>query len=237
MVKDNKGRRFVIKEDGTTEERKAGPRLLSKALRELPGEYVTTEHADDQKAHPLDPPHIVRDVARSLAFEEASGGIDEAEFVDRQNTERRNANDPLFKLTEAAKRRQRQNMRARVTQADVDIVRMQVLRNMVKTADQAIKNSKKPKLDVVHVWYPEDRIGRYELRTGNPPARSQRPRHLRDIELWVDPFNLPKTILAALSSAGVTNVKAIQDKLQLARHAYLTGKAGYETAIIQQSPD
>jgi hypothetical protein len=233
MVKSNKGKRIVIKEDGTRVEGKAAPQLLPKHLRELPSDYVTTEHGDEDKAHPLDPMHVVRDIAKTRAFREASGGLEEREWVDQQNKEAAEQSEPMKKLAAAANRLRAGTSPRSPTQADADVLRIQVLMNMLNTAGIHARQGKQPNLDVCHVWFPNDTTLQYEMRPGNPPARSMRPKHLRNLELWVDPFNLPKTIVEILGETGKVDVLAMQIALQKCRRDYLTGKGDYAAANAQ----
>lgn len=73
-----------------------------------------------------------------------------------------------------------------MTQDEVDEVRMRVtihwVRGLLKKG--VLQLGTVPKH---HLWFPADDVNIYELRQGNAPPSSDRPRHLKKLELWLDP--------------------------------------------------
>ena len=72
-----------------------------------------------------------------------------------------------------------------VTQAEVDEVRTRVTLTWVRAMLQAGEDPSK--MEQKYLWFPRDDVEAYELRDGNAPGNSDRPAHLRFLELWMDP--------------------------------------------------
>ena len=61
------------------------------------------------------------------------------------------------------------------------------------------------KWEVMHIWFPENRVSKYEIRGGNPPSDSERPQHLRGLFLELDPKQLGKEWLWELRPGGMAD--------------------------------
>jgi len=81
-----------------------------------------------------------------------------------------------------------------LTQAQVDKVRTRVV---VACLISAVEQGKR-KLPVKHLWFPEARDTRYELRAGNAPADQDRPKHLRRLHLAIDLGEIPPAVVDAV---------------------------------------
>jgi hypothetical protein len=83
-----------------------------------------------------------------------------------------------------------------LTQAQVDKVRTRVVVALLISAVEA----RQRKVPVKHLWFPEKRDTKYELRNGNAPADSDRPRHLRGLHLAVDLGEIPPAVVDAVKA-------------------------------------
>lgn len=69
-----------------------------------------------------------------------------------------------------------------VTQERVDKKRARIQFNIaVEAAKRGTREA-----PVQHVWFPENTMRKSELRDGNPPSDTDRPRHLRGLRLAID---------------------------------------------------
>ena len=151
---------------------RASPELLREDLRALPSELLTKDAGDADRIYESDEAHVQQSILRDYATA-AAGKTPEAED----------------KLGAEAVRG------GRLTQESVDFVRLRVMR-AISTNDLTPGE----KLKVSHLWFPRDDVNAYELRMGNPPADSQRPKHLRRLRLEIDlsTGRLPETIVDKL---------------------------------------
>ena len=81
------------------------------------------------------------------------------------------------------------------TQDAIDRVRMRVMTAML--ASGAVHNKQHHyEGKVWHLWFPEARAGKYELREGNPPPddRRDRPAHLLRKKLVIDMRDIPAEV-------------------------------------------
>ena len=161
-------------------------KLLREDLRRLPSEYVTDEIHEADAVHELDPEHIRDEVALKRFEKETTG-----EKVDEEAEEER----------EAAKPR-----RVSGNQETVDLLilvtakgRLQSAKMLRDMGDPAWRNY----LRHGYLWFPEDTTAVLEWRDGNPPPDSVRPRHLRGLDLVVDPLRVNKRIVDLINSSSV----------------------------------
>ena len=77
-----------------------------------------------------------------------------------------------------------------ITKMALEIIRIRVTTACLITA---VEDNER-KQPVRHLWFPEDNVNRYELRLGNPPADSDRPRHLRGLQLVIDIRDIPQDV-------------------------------------------
>jgi len=172
---------ITINEQGEAVERqgKAGPELLRADLRQLPSELLTKEVPVASKVHALDDPHVKNTIVREYA-DKMAGKL-----------------SPEEELPEGAERVQRV-VDATLTQERIDIVRLRVMNAIAKNSTDI-----EDKLRVYHLWFPRNDINEYQLRTGNPPSDSARPKHLRAMQLHIDlgSGKLPPTVVDKLPLA------------------------------------
>lgn len=169
--------RIVIGEDGKAKT-KAAPDLLPEELRKLPGELVTKDVDDPGRVHALDPEHV----RESLVFEarESSG---EAVW----SGESEEPPPPDAKAPESDREARRNN-----PQLAVDIVRLRILRAWAESEAAVIERGGRADMHFKYVWFPDpgnfDRYAWRDPAKGDPPlpCDSQRPPHLRGLDLVVD---------------------------------------------------
>jgi hypothetical protein len=63
-----------------------------------------------------------------------------------------------------------------------------------------------------HIWYPTVDTEVYELRDGNAPADSDRPIHLRGLDLWIDCARLGPDLLRSLHPGGLLYERIVNGK-------------------------
>lgn len=173
---DNKG--------SATKVERAAPELLRSDLRILPSDYVTKDEAEADKIHELDPPHI----QEALQYEMEKPAPEEDEFE--------KAKEALRGCTKLGEKRGFRNVQDK--QLEVDAVRMRIInariQSLCKLAERGMPIEDED-FNVQHVWFPDrNNINRYELRDGNPPSDSGRPRHLKKLDLVIDITELPARI-------------------------------------------
>lgn len=98
----------------------------------------------------------------------------------------------------------------RVSQEAIDLERARV---MLTRIEQCLISGDLYRLhreEVTYLWWPTNRIHAYELRTGNPPANADRPKHLRHKRLELDYSVIPDWMKYAMIPGGL--VSRILDK-------------------------
>jgi hypothetical protein len=98
-----------------------------------------------------------------------------------------------------------------LSQSQVDKVRTRVV---IACLISAVEQGKR-KLPVQHLWFPEDRETKYELRAGNAPADSDRPRHLRRLHLAIDLGEIPPTVVDAVKAQRAEARKQTSDPTKI----------------------
>ena len=154
-------------------------KLLSEPLRKLPGELVTNDLADPDKAHELDAPHVVDQI-----------------LEDNLNKESEKPKKPRRQCAQPGERR-------KLDQWEIDCVRMRVLSSIVNLAVKSAQKGHAWDLSVRHLWFPENEVNIYQVRDGNPPADRDRPKHLRGYRLEVDPLSPPQAMLDLMAENGI----------------------------------
>lgn len=176
----------VLTEAGEWRDGAAKPQLLREELRKLPGELVTKDVDDEDKAHDLDAPHVVSTIVKD--FVKAQAPKDEPETAEKA----------IKKLWAPGP-----GERAPVRQWFVDVVKMRVIRALTNKAVAEYARGLDPDLTPCHLWFESDNVNNYVLRMGNPPHRKSRPKHLRDIDLVVDVMRPPRSMVEELSRRGI----------------------------------
>ncbi len=166
-------------------EGKATPWLPDERLRKLPGDYVTKDINDPVRAHESDEDYIVSNIVDDRRAAEKNPGVPKETVL------------PVY-LTEDKK----------LSANKIDEVRLRVMLAFADTQKRIIREGGEPDKRPKHVWFPEDNVNAYELRTGNAPADGERPAHLRGYDLHMDIWSgeLPKTIKHRLMSADMVNL-------------------------------
>lgn len=180
--------KLILDHRGNWVEGKAGPKNLRQDLRKLPGEYVTNEIAVDTKIHELDPPHVARTILRDKA-KEAEAAL---------NPKKDTAKDAIKKLKCA-----QPGEYIPLNQWEIDCARIRVINALIQRMYDDARKGAKVELTPCHLWFPDDNANKYQLRTGNPPADVDRPKHLQRFRLEIDVVNWPQTIIDELKARGV----------------------------------
>lgn len=168
--------------DGIWQEGKAAPEDKGD-LAQYPSEFVTKEIADEKRIHPDDPEHIRLALLDDL--------VKPPEGAPKQ------AKETLKKYSCAPL-----GVPCKVSQWEIDVVRMRVLYATINSALMHVNKGLPFDLKPKHLWFPKDEIQIYELRHGNPPSDSDRPKHLRGMELVVNLFDPPRRLLELLKEQG-----------------------------------
>lgn len=92
-------------------------------------------------------------------------------------------------------------------QGAVDEVRTAVLMQLLVSAVRA--EVRKP--PVRHLWFPRASTRAYDLRDGNPPSDTDRPKHLRGLRLELDLGELPPSLVEQVNALIVQRQKQDQD--------------------------
>lgn len=183
----------VLKADGQWYEGKAAPEHLREDLRALPSEFVTKNTSDPDKIHELDAPHIVAALTEEQ-FKAQQDKPTEAplpeEFIDKK-LKGPNLNNP-----------------GPLNQFDIDCMRMKAIQGLIKNAmNKAARGELELALQILsiktYLWFPKNKVTLVESRVGHAPPDSERPKHLKRFELWVDPFNWPRSIRDVLEAKEV----------------------------------
>lgn len=150
-------------------------RLLREDLRRLPSEYVTDDTDDPDAVHELDAEHIRDNVAEERFEKEQSPEQETPERV-----------VPDWRP---------------VRQDFVDLIGLRITMTLLNEASARLERGEHHDLKHYHLWFPTNDIRVYELRPGNPPADADRPEHLRNIDLVVDPLELKARIKQEILSS------------------------------------
>ena len=158
------------------------PQLLPEHMRELPADMVTKDPADPDRVHELDPDYVVHELVDIAKQKQA---------VTKQ--------DPLkaYKYREAPR-----DAVVPLSQEQVDFVRFRIIKARVDSAVALVTANQPVDLKVKHVWFPRNNINEYEMRDGNAPPNSMRPKHLRNLDLAVDLFDWPRAVKDILREGG-----------------------------------
>lgn len=175
----------TLTESGEWRDGAATPRLLREELRKLPAELVATDVDDPDKAHDLDAPHVISGIVKDFAKAQEPPKDDTAEKVAKKLW----APGP--------------GEHAPVRQWFVDVAKMRVLATRVRQFVAQYERGRDPDISPCHLWFPVNNVNEYYIRPGNPPPRSQRPRHIKDIDLIVDVMSPPRSIVAELAKRGI----------------------------------
>lgn len=158
-------------------------RLLREDLRSLPGDLVTDAIAEGDKVHELDDEHTKLGLIEDYKLKQTQDEDEEAAASSKE--------DPVRgRLTE-------------IGQRGVDEIRIRVYKAVLNTCIKRLARGYGYRDGVgekLHLWFPEDRATKYELRKGNAPAPSERPRHLRRLQLEIDPQHLPRRLADTLAA-------------------------------------
>lgn len=201
---------------------------LSAELQKMPSELVTTDHADGDKIHNHDAPHIVRGMLKQLAREQAQGYKTPPPVIVKQAAQLRFialCHDTDNKLP--------------LNQSVVDIIRAKLLGEVsvrvLRNANCAINDFR-----VRHVWFPAlDRgramgASRFELRDGPAPREAERPALLKGLALEVDVLDWPRACVDALDSVRGF-ITATEAKARNVHHRLKLGLAAESPLILPPS--
>lgn len=116
----------------------------------------------------------------------------------------------------------------------IDRVRARVVLSMLTSA---VLHDKVDQYDgkVWHLWFPERKVGKYELRDGNPPPddKRDRPRHLLGKKLAIDlkevPADVWDDVRTVLKAHSVSKEKLTKTKVDAVRESVIVGPDGLPT--------
>jgi hypothetical protein len=145
---------------------------LPEHLKGLPENLIGTDMADPDKVDEHDAPHIVGELIEQHA-----------------KTEKDKARVPYKKLKCA-----QIGEVVPLSQWEIDVVRMRVISSTVNKLLNEAKTGQDPDMSVNHLWFPEDNVNHYALRTGNPPSDRDRPKHLRGYRIEIDITSIPESV-------------------------------------------
>lgn len=152
----------------------AAPSVLPERLAKLPSELVTKEIEDDTRAHELDPQHVIDSIVEDFAQKQLPQPKVRTEEEELAHRARRAKLKELFEVIPAAEH-------APLTQARVNARRFSIVYSLVN--GPLSKRALKP----MHLWFDKDDVnGNQGLREGNAPADSDRPKHLRGLDLSIN---------------------------------------------------
>lgn len=134
-------------------------------MRSLPSAAITDDIEEEGKVHEIDTAEIRQTVAEEWIEGQESGDLKKDQ-----------PGPPGWKP---------------VKQQFVDPILVSALQAVVCGELTKMDIGEEPSLHVRHLWFPENDIRRYELRNGNPPGRSGRPKWLRGLDLVIDPIRGP----------------------------------------------
>jgi len=166
-------------------------KTLDKSLRHLPGEITTFDAGDPERIHMHDPDHVRKTLAKQYAKKLAA------------------TLSPLKKARAA--------IMARFTQLSEDPFRF-------KTIDQEVVDLWRAKTilawlnktairdELCHLWFPKENNGWCcELRTGPPPPREDRPKHLQNLNLELQVLDWSARMRDIVKSVGVNVTDALEE--------------------------
>ena len=163
-----------------------GAELLPEQLAKLPGNMVTKEEPDGDRAHALDAPHVVDQIVEDRLKEQAAADKPEEP-------------QDIIKRLSCAK----PGERCKLTQWEIDVVRMRVIYSILERELHLARSGKPADLSVRHMWFPEDEVNIYSVREGNPPAEVDRLPHLRGFDLAVDVLLPQQSIIDVLKASNI----------------------------------
>jgi hypothetical protein len=182
-----RGRR-VLGEDGVWRDGSAAPQLLPARLRVLPGELVTRDPDDGGRAHEIDPPHVVKHVAKGFAREEVRAVVGTPE----------RARAIIARLARCPT-----DARVPVTQRWIDIERFHAIRGTLRGWAARLRGGEDLDTDAIsHLWFAVDDARKPSLRAGPPPPSRGRPRWLKGKRLVVDVWDPPGWVCDELLGLG-----------------------------------
>lgn len=197
-LKAKRGRWTLDAKTGEWREGSASPRLDPEYIRSMPTELTTTNIEEGDKVHVVDPPHIVESL--------------QSEWENKQKDAPAIPPGRMETLLRLSARNDRKGDRLRLSemgfekrQLEIDIVRCRIL--FARVADMEVTFMEGGDADIFevnYVWFPEDILGKYELRRGNPPHNDDRPKWLKNHELELDLMNLPSRGKDLLKEVGFT---------------------------------
>lgn len=179
-------------------------KTIPRGMEMLPSDLVTHDAADRERIHPNDPAHIVKALmkqrARAAAREAPPVVLAQAAVAAVFDSW---SKDPI-KVKQLA-------------QDWVDIWRSKVILNWAQ----------KPLIEYAlhHLWFPDPhRADSVELRVGPPPARGDRPKHLKNLNLEVQVLDWPTRLRDIVKDAGADPAAALEEidvaiRMQKARQA------------------
>lgn len=97
------------------------------------------------------------------------------------------------------------------SQRIIDEIRFRVWLHYLRTH---LENPKKDLCKICHIWFPYDEPTSYELRSGNAPSDSDRPKHLKKFKLEIDISFIPNWLREELRPNGAMD-KQIENMAHL----------------------
>ena len=182
MIDERK--RYVLDSEGRRKDTKS-VKLLPPHLRMLPGDLVAKDLADPDRAFETDAPHVIEDIVHTKAEE----------------IKAEDAKPAPKKPLDCAMPGEVVPLR----QFEIDVVRMRVIGVLIDNYLEWIKDgepSDGADHGVRYLWFPEDNVNRYELREGNPPSDTDRPKHMRGFRLECDIESIPEGVHKLLREYG-----------------------------------
>ena len=175
------GKRYTLKlkkkKDGSdewVENELTGHKLklenLPQEIRNLPEDLIATDLADPEKIHKYDAPHIIDELSE--------------DYIKAQETPKEIKKLKCAQVGEYVP----------LSQWEIDVVRMRVIKNTVDSMMTWAERGVTPDYTVNHLWFPENNVNHYELRKGNPPSNSDRPKHLHGFSIEVDVLCIPERV-------------------------------------------
>ena len=160
-------KRYIVDKHGTETPIKGHKHRLraNGVLTQYPEELIASDEDDPEKISVLDAPHIREALVKDYA----------------NNQDKKKEKVPERKLPAPV------GVVMPVSQYQIDFVRLRICKNLLNMhlaeAEAGRFNGFPPR----HVWFPDDNVNKYELRDGNPPSDRDRPKHLRNLKIELDP--------------------------------------------------
>lgn len=179
---------WVYKDGKFVEKAEAAPEQLPSRLRQLPSDLVTKDADDPHRVHAEDPPHILRSLVKEQAQREVG-------FV----------NPFLDEAGPQAPKLPNEHTSPKLEQWKIDLVALRVKRAWAETQKDNLRLRIAPNFAPHHLWFKANDVRIYELREGNAPPDSERPKHLRRFNLTIDitDATMPPELLARLEERGL----------------------------------